>query len=107
MLGRETKCGLEEKRLNVSEGQSFVLPPNMRQAFNNTDLEEAEYHVSMVCKQIYIFNTSTTWKYVKKTGLPHERLDLFGRHQDFCQLLICFLPKTFREKIFRGVYTSL
>lgn len=62
MLGRETKCGLEEKRLNVSEGQSFVLPPNMRQAFNNTDLEEAEYHVSMVCKQIYIFNTSITWK---------------------------------------------
>ncbi|KAL9954036.1 hypothetical protein ACROYT_G041524 [Oculina patagonica] len=45
MLGRDTKCGLEEKSLNMSEGQSFVLPQNMREGFNNTRLEEAEYHM--------------------------------------------------------------
>lgn len=49
ILGRETTCGLEEKRLNMSEGESFVLPRNMRQGFNNTDLKAAEYYVSIPC----------------------------------------------------------
>lgn len=48
MLGRETSCGLEKKRLNISEGQSFELPQNMRQAFSNAQGEETEYRVSMV-----------------------------------------------------------
>ena len=48
MLGRETSCGLQEKRLNFSEGQSFELPPNMRQAFPNVQVEETEYQVSMI-----------------------------------------------------------
>ena len=48
MLGRETSCGLEEKRLNFSEGQSVALPQNMRQAFPNAQIEETEYQVSMV-----------------------------------------------------------
>lgn len=48
MLGRETSCGLEKKRLNISEGQSFELPQNMRQAFSNAKGEETEYRVSMV-----------------------------------------------------------
>ena len=48
MLGRETSCGLQEKRFNFSEGQSFELPRNMRQAFPNAEIEETEYQVSMV-----------------------------------------------------------
>lgn len=48
MLGRETSCGLEEKRLYFSEGQSFALPKNMRQAFPNTQVEGTEYQVSIV-----------------------------------------------------------
>ena len=48
MLGRETSCGLEEKRLNFSEGQSFQLPQNMRQAFPNEQVKETEYRVSAV-----------------------------------------------------------
>ena len=48
MLGRETSCGLEEKRLNISEGQSFRFPQNMRQAFPNGQVEETDYRVSMV-----------------------------------------------------------
>ena len=48
MLGRETSRGLDEKRLNFSEGQSFVLPQNMREALPNAQVEGAEYQVSMV-----------------------------------------------------------
>ena len=48
MLGRETSCGLEEKRLNFSEGQSFALPQNMREAFPNAQVEETQYRVSVV-----------------------------------------------------------
>lgn len=47
MLGRETSCGLQEKSLNFSEGQSFALPSNMRQAFPNVKVEDTEYQVSM------------------------------------------------------------
>lgn len=45
MVGRETSCGLEEKRLNVSDDQGFLLPPNMREAFPNEDFEWADYQV--------------------------------------------------------------
>ena len=48
LLGRETSCGLQEKRFNFSEDQSFVLPRNMKQAFPNAEIEETEYQVSMV-----------------------------------------------------------
>lgn len=45
MVGRETSCGLEDKPLNVSEAQGFLLPPNMREAFPDADLEWADYQV--------------------------------------------------------------
>ena len=45
MVGRETSCGLEEKPLNVSEAQGFILPPNMREAFPDADLEWVDYQV--------------------------------------------------------------
>jgi len=45
MVGRETSCGLEEKPLNVSEAQGFLLPPNMREAFPRADLEWVDYQV--------------------------------------------------------------
>lgn len=48
LLGRETSCGLEEKRLNFSEDQSFTLPKNMRQALPNALNEGTAYQVSMV-----------------------------------------------------------
>ena len=48
LLGRETSCGLQEKRFNFSEDRSFVLPRNMKQAFPNAEIEETEYQVSMV-----------------------------------------------------------
>lgn len=48
LLGRETSCGLQEKRFNFSEDQSFVLPRNMKQAFPNAEIVETEYQVSMV-----------------------------------------------------------
>ena len=44
-MGRETSCGLEEKSLNVSEAQGFILPPNMREAFPDADLEWVDYQV--------------------------------------------------------------
>ena len=45
MLGRDTSCGLERKRLKFSESQSFELPQNMKQAFPNALVEEAEFKV--------------------------------------------------------------
>ena len=48
MLGRETSCGLQDKRFNFSEGQSFTLPQNIKQAFPNAQVEGTEYQVSMV-----------------------------------------------------------
>jgi len=45
MAGRETSCGLEEKPLNESEAQGFILPPNMREAFPDADLEWVDYQV--------------------------------------------------------------
>ena len=44
-MGRETTCGLEEKPLKVSEAQGFILPPNMREAFPDADLEWVDYQV--------------------------------------------------------------
>lgn len=62
MLGRETSCGLQEKRLNFSEGQSFALPSNMRQAFPNVQVEETEYQVSMawllLCDTVFYYCTT-------------------------------------------------
>ena len=43
MVGRETPCGLREKRLNVSDSDGFVLPKNM----TNASVEWAEYQVSI------------------------------------------------------------
>ena len=61
MLGRETSCGLDGKRLNASEGQGFVLPQNMRDGFANAQFEWAEYQVN-VCT-IFIFTIWTVfWK---------------------------------------------
>ena len=62
MLGRETSCGLQEKRLNFSEGQTFALPSNMRQAFPNVQVEETEYQVSMawllLCDTVFYYCTT-------------------------------------------------
>ena len=45
MAGRETSCGLEKRPLNVSEAQGFLLPPNMREAFPDADLDWVGYQV--------------------------------------------------------------
>ena len=45
MAGRETSCGLGGKSLSESEAQGFILPPNMREAFPDADLEGVDYQV--------------------------------------------------------------
>ena len=49
--GRETFCGLESKTLNGSEGQGFVLPPNMKKAFGEIDLDSIDYQLSFIFRE--------------------------------------------------------
>ena len=49
--GRETSCGLESKTLNGSEGQGFALPPNMKKAFGEIDLDSIDYQVSFIFRE--------------------------------------------------------
>ena len=53
-VGRETFCGLESKTLNGSEGQGFVLPPNMKKVFGDIDLDSIDFQVSFIFRLCFI-----------------------------------------------------
>lgn len=100
-VGRENSCELESKVLNGSEGQGFVLPKNMKEAFGEVDLESVDYQVCLIIWSVFAFTRFNTrslrcymyYMYFAFSFLAFLSLPCLSFPFSFCSFLsFTFLP---------------